>query len=40
MEEHNCKNFIFSSSATVYGNQTEVPIKETANTYNKQTNPR
>lgn len=39
MEEHNCKNFIFSSSATVYGNQTEVPIKETANTYNKQTNP-
>jgi UDP-glucose 4-epimerase len=39
MEEYNCKNLIFSSSATVYGNQIDVPIKETASTYNMQTNP-
>ena len=39
MDEFNCRNFIFSSSATVYGNQTTVPIKECASTYEKQTNP-
>lgn len=39
MDEFNCRNLIFSSSATVYGNQTEVPIKESACTYQKQTNP-
>ena len=30
MKRHNCYNFIFSSSATVYGEPDEVPIKETA----------
>lgn len=28
MEKHNCKNLIFSSSATVYGDPHTVPIKE------------
>lgn len=28
MQEFNCKNFVFSSSATVYGNPEIVPIKE------------
>ena len=39
MDEFDCRNLIFSSSATVYGNQTTVPIRETASTYEKQTNP-
>lgn len=39
MESFNCTNMIFSSSATVYGNQKEVPINESAITYKKQTNP-
>lgn len=30
MKEYNCKNLIFSSSATVYGYQEKMPIKETA----------
>jgi UDP-glucose 4-epimerase len=29
MELHCCKNFLFSSSATVYGNPDELPLKET-----------
>ena len=29
MNEYNCKKFVFSSSATVYGNPQELPIKET-----------
>lgn len=29
MRRHNCKNIIFSSSATVYGDPAEVPITET-----------
>ena len=28
MREHNCKNIIFSSSATVYGNPAQIPITE------------
>ena len=28
MEEENCHNFVFSSSATVYGSPKELPIKE------------
>lgn len=28
MSEHNCKNIVFSSSATVYGNPASVPITE------------
>jgi UDP-glucose 4-epimerase len=28
MRKHGCKNFIFSSSATVYGNPAEMPITE------------
>ncbi len=28
LRKHGCKNFIFSSSATVYGDPTKVPIKE------------
>lgn len=28
MREHGCKNLIFSSSATVYGNPSEIPITE------------
>ena len=39
MESFNCTNMIFSSSATVYGDQKEVPINESAITYKKQTNP-
>ncbi len=39
MKNYNCKNLIFSSSATVYGDQKDVPIKESADTYDKQTNP-
>lgn len=35
---HNCKNFIFSSSATVYGEPDSVPIYETAEKHNP-TNP-
>ena len=38
MQEYNVKSLIFSSSATVYGDPTEVPIKETALTGNT-TNP-
>ncbi len=30
MQKHNVKNFVFSSSATVYGDPKEVPIKESA----------
>ena len=30
MERYGCKKIIFSSSATVYGNQKEMPIKESA----------
>ncbi len=30
MEEFNCKNFVFSSSATVYGDPETVPVDETA----------
>ena len=30
MQENNCKNFVFSSSATVYGDPSEVPINESA----------
>lgn len=39
MQKYNCNNLVFSSSATVYGDQTDVPIKENASTYYKQTNP-
>ena len=28
MRRHNCKNFVFSSSATVYGDPASVPITE------------
>ena len=28
MKQHNCKNIIFSSSATVYGDPAEIPITE------------
>jgi len=28
MKKHNCKNFIFSSSATVYGNPERIPLDE------------
>ena len=38
MKEHGVKNLIFSSSATVYGDPDEVPIKETA-VVGKCTNP-
>ena len=38
MKEHNVKNIIFSSSATVYGDQKKQPIKETAK-LNEPTNP-
>ena len=37
MADHNVKNMVFSSSATVYGNPEEVPIKEAARL--KVTNP-
>jgi UDP-glucose 4-epimerase len=30
MESYQCRNFVFSSSATVYGDPDEIPIKETA----------
>lgn len=30
MKKHNCKNIVFSSSATVYGSQEVQPLKETA----------
>ena len=30
MQEHNCKNFVFSSSATVYGDSGVVPLTESA----------
>jgi len=39
MDEFNCRNFIFSSSATVYGNQTRVPIRESACISENQTSP-
>lgn len=32
MKNHNVKNFVFSSSATVYGNPASVPIRENAST--------
>lgn len=32
MRDHNVKNFVFSSSATVYGDPASVPIRETAQT--------
>ena len=38
MKENNVKTLVFSSSATVYGNPKEVPIKETSQTGNT-TNP-
>ena len=38
MRKHNIKKIVFSSSATVYGDPEEVPIKETAKTGNA-TNP-
>ena len=38
MKAHNCKKIVFSSSATVYGDPEEVPIKETTKTGNT-TNP-
>ena len=28
MRRHNCKNFLFSSSATVYGNNNPMPVSE------------
>ncbi len=39
MQEHSVKTLIFSSSATVYGTPTELPIKETAPTGSGITNP-
>jgi UDP-glucose 4-epimerase len=39
MGKHNCKKFIFSSSATVYGEQKEYSIRETALTGQGITNP-
>ena len=33
MQKYNCKNFVFSSSATVYGNPKIVPIEETSPLY-------
>ena len=38
MQEYNCKKIVFSSSATVYGDPKELPIKETA-TVGGTTNP-
>lgn len=38
LEKYNCKNIVFSSSATVYGKPASVPIKETFPT-NEATNP-
>lgn len=34
MREHGCKNIIFSSSATVYGDAKEMPVKESFSTGN------
>ena len=34
MRDHNCKKLIFSSSATVYGDNSEAPFRETAPTGN------
>tara|TARA_B100001989_G_C24541103_1_gene467608 strand:- start:1254 stop:2336 length:1083 start_codon:yes stop_codon:yes gene_type:complete len=31
MHKYDCKTFVFSSSATIYGNPSKIPIKETAN---------
>ena len=31
MQKYNCKTFVFSSSATIYGNPSIIPIKETTN---------
>ena len=38
LKKYNCKNIVFSSSATVYGKPASVPIKETFPT-NEATNP-
>ena len=38
MKEHNVKNIVFSSSATVYGDPAELPLKETTR-LNPTTNP-
>ena len=38
-KDHGVKKFIFSSSATVYGDPAELPIKETASTGHSITNP-
>ncbi|TKR94844.1 hypothetical protein L596_009079 [Steinernema carpocapsae] len=38
-KRHNVKNFVFSSSATVYGTPTQLPITENAPTGNGITNP-
>lgn len=39
MEEHGCHTLLFSSSATVYGDSTDVPFKETHELKAKATNP-
>lgn len=39
MQQKNVKNLIFSSSATVYGNPSELPLKETSQTGAGITNP-
>ncbi|MCA9348242.1 UDP-glucose 4-epimerase GalE [Candidatus Saccharibacteria bacterium] len=39
MSKHNVKNIIFSSSATVYGNPSELPLEETSQTGIGITNP-
>lgn len=39
MESHGVKNLIFSSSATVYGNPSELPLKETSRVGEGITNP-
>lgn len=39
MAEHDIKKFIFSSSATVYGNPSELPLKETSTIGSGITNP-
>ena len=38
LDKYDCKNIVFSSSATVYGKPASVPIKETFPT-NEATNP-
>ncbi len=39
MKEYNCKKIVFSSSATVYGEQKEMPVAENAQTGVGITNP-